>query len=156
MKRSLLPATVPLVMLLAACSGAPDNAAAPEPAETMMPVEPDGGIGDGAGPPEGLGVPAIPAAFHGVWDYVDGSCAPESDLRIEIRPESIGFYESLGELTAIDIASPDDITVTLAMEGEGETWDMQRRFVLSDDGATLTPQAVGEENFEPMPLKKCE
>ena len=80
----------------------------------------------------------------------------ESDLRIEIRPESIGFYESLGELTAIDIASPDDITVTLAMEGEGETWDMQRRFVLSDDGATLTPQAVGEENFEPMPLKKCE
>ena len=80
----------------------------------------------------------------------------ESDLRIEIRPESIGFYESLGELTAIDIASPDDITVTLAMEGEGETWDMQRRFVLSDDGATLTPQPVGEENFEPMPLKKCE
>ena len=156
MKRSLLPATVPLVMLLAACSGASDNAAAPEPAETMMPVEPDGGIGDGAGPPEGLGVPAIPAAFHGVWDYVDGSCAPESDLRIEIRPESIGFYESLGELTAIDIASPDDITVTLAMEGEGETWDMQRRFVLSDDGATLTPQAVGEESFEPMPLKKCE
>ena len=156
MKRSLLPATVPLVMLLAACSGAPDDAAAPEPAETMMPVEPDGGIGDGAGPPEGLGVPAIPAAFHGVWDYVDGSCAPESDLRIEIRPESIGFYESLGELTAIDIASPDDITVTLAMEGEGETWDMQRRFVLSDDGATLTPQAVGEESFEPMPLKKCE
>jgi len=156
MKRSLLPATVPLVMLLAACSGAPDNAAAPEPAETMMPVEPDGGIGDGAGPPEGLGVPAIPAAFHGVWDYVDGSCAPESDLRIEIRPESIGFYESLGELTAIDIASPDDITVTLAMEGEGETWDMQRRFVLSDDGATLTPQAVGEESFKPMPLKKCE
>ena len=156
MKRSLLPATVPLVMLLAACSGAPDNAAAPEPAETMMPVEPDGGIGDGAGPPEGLGTPAIPAPFHGVWDYVDGSCAPESDLRIEIRPESIGFYESLGELTAIDIASPDDITVTLAMEGEGETWDMQRRFVLSDDGATLTPQAVGEENFEPMPLKKCE
>ena len=156
MKRSLLPATVPLVMLLVACSGASDNAAAPEPAETMMPVEPDGGIGDGAGPPEGLGVPAIPAAFHGVWDYVDGSCAPESDLRIEIRPESIGFYESLGELTAIDIASPDDITVTLAMEGEGETWDMQRRFVLSDDGATLTPQAVGEESFEPMPLKKCE
>ena len=156
MKRSLLPATVPLVMLLAACSGASDDAAAPEPAETMMPVEPDGGIGDGAGPPEGLGTPAIPAPFHGVWDYVDGSCAPESDLRIEIRPESIGFYESLGELTAIDIASPDDITVTLAMEGEGETWDMQRRFVLSDDGATLTPQPVGEENFEPMPLKKCE
>ncbi len=156
MKRSLLPATVPLVMLLAACSGASDHAAAPEPAETMMPVEPDGGIGDGAGPPEGLGTPAIPAPFHGVWDYVDDSCAPESDLRIEIRPESIGFYESLGELTAIDIASPDDITVTLAMEGEGETWDMQRRFVLSDDGATLTPQPVGEENFEPMPLKKCE
>ena len=45
MKRSLLPATVPLVMLLAACSGASDDAAAPEPAEPMMPVEPDGGIG---------------------------------------------------------------------------------------------------------------
>jgi hypothetical protein len=33
---------------------------------------------------------------------------------------------------------------------------MARRFTLSDDGRRLTPAAVGDDQFEPMPLKKCE
>lgn len=156
MKRSLLTAALPLALLAAACSDGPDEAAAPEPAETMMPVEPDGGIGDGAGPPGPVTAETIPAAFRAVWDYVEGSCDPASDLRVEIGPETMQFYESFGEVTRIEVAGPQDIVVSLAMEGEGETWEMARRFTLSDDGRRLTPAAVGDDQFEPMPLKKCE
>ena len=157
MKRSLLPATLPLVMLLAACSGASDNAAAPEPAETMMPVEPDGGIGDGAGPPEPVTAETIPAAFLGVWDAGGGDCAPASLTRMEILPTTFQFYESHGDVTRIEVDSPEKIVVSLAMEGEGEQWQMARMFTLSDNGQTLTPSAVDpEEKFEPTPLTKCE
>ena len=156
MKRSLLTAALPLALLAAACSDGPDEAAAPEPAETMMPVEPDGGIGDGAGPPGPVTAETIPAAFRGVWDCVEGSCDPASDLRVEIGPETMQFYESFGEVTRIEVAGPQGIVVSLAMEGEGETWEMARRFTLSDDGRRLTPAAVGDDQFEPMPLKKCE
>ena len=90
------------------------------------------------------------------WDYVEGSCDPASDMRVEIGPKTMQFYESHGDVTGVEVGSPQDIVVSLAMEGEGETWDMARRFTLSDDGRTLTPAPVGEERFEPMPLKKCE
>ena len=156
MKRSLLTAALPLALLAAACSDGPDEAAAPEPAETMMPVEPDGGIGDGAGPPGPVTAETIPAAVRGVWDYVEGSCDPASDLRVEIGPDTMQFYESFGEVTRIEVAGPQDIVVSLAMEGEGETWEMARRFTLSDDGRRLPPAAIAQDQFEPMPLKKCE
>ena len=150
MKRFLLPLAV---LALAACSQEADEAPAPE--ETMMPVEPDGGIGDGAGPPQAVVADTIPQDFLGVWDYVEGTCDPASDLRVEIGPRSMQFYESHGEVTRIEVDSPQRIVVSLAMEGEGEKWQMARKFTLSDDGLTLTPEAVNEEQFEPMPLKKC-
>lgn len=151
MKRLFLPLAV---LALAACSQEPGDAPAAE--ETIMPVEPDGGIGDGAGPP-GTGLAdTIPAAFLGVWDYVEGTCDPASDLRVEIAPTSMQFYESYGAVTRVEVASPQSIIVGLAMEGEGETWQMERMFTLSDDGETLTPTSPGEDQFEPMPLEKCE
>ena len=151
MKRLLCPLAA---LTLAACSqGADDEAPAPQ--ETMMPVEPDGGIGDGAGPPQAVTADTIPQAFLGVWDYVEGSCDPASDLRVEIEPTSMQFYESYGEVTRIEVDSPERIVVSLDMEGEGETWEMARVFTLSNDGRTLTPGSVGEDDFEPMPLKKC-
>lgn len=145
---------LPLALLLAACSGANDEAAQPDPSETAMPVEPDGGIGDGAGPPP-VAADTIPAAFLGVWDYIEGTCNPASDLRIEIKPESMHFYESIGEVTGVEVESADRIVVSLAMEGEGEKWEMSRAFTLSQGGERLTPTAVGDDAFEPMPLKRC-
>jgi hypothetical protein len=154
--RPFLPAALPAALLLAACSGSDDPAGEPETVETMMPVEPDGGIGDGVGPPAPVTADIVPADYLGAWDYVEGTCDPASDLRVEIGPRSMQFYESYGEITRIVVESPRDIVVSLAMEGEGEQWQMKRRFTLSDDGNTLTPSAVDDEPFEPMPLKKCE
>lgn len=97
----------------------------------------------------------IPEAFHGVWDYVKGSCDPASDLRMDIGARAIEFYESHGTVTAVEDATADAVTVTLAMEGEGETWETKERFTLSDGGKTLTPRMVADQAGAPMPLKRC-
>ena len=49
MTRKAFSFALPMVLLAAACSDNSDTA--PDPDATMT-VEPDGGIGDGAGPPE--------------------------------------------------------------------------------------------------------
>ena len=149
-------------LLLVGCGSAEDEAGdaggqtEPAPAQTAIPVEPDGGIGDGAPPPGGE-LSAVPEPFRGVWDTAQGSCNPNSDLRVEIGSNSFRFYESTGEVTGIRADGADAIVVEFAMEGEGERWTMRRRFTLSDGGERLTPTAVDpDEAFEPMPLRKCE
>tara|TARA_Y100001968_G_scaffold174051_1_gene159470 strand:- start:625 stop:1092 length:468 start_codon:yes stop_codon:yes gene_type:complete len=154
MTRKAFSFALPMVLLAAACSDNSDTA--PDPDATMT-VEPDGGIGDGAGPPEPVTADTVPAAFLGVWDAGGGDCAPASLTRMEILPTTFQFYESHGDVTRIEVDSPEKIVVSLAMEGEGEQWQMARMFTLSDNGQTLTPSAVDpEEQFEPTPLTKCE
>ena len=97
----------------------------------------------------------VPPAFLGIWDFVEGSCDPASDLRIEIKPRSIEFYESHGDITNVTVESPEAVVLDLAMEGEGESWTMRRRFTLSNGGETLTPTGFEDEKFEPMPLRRC-
>lgn len=152
-----LAAALPLALMVAACSDTSDSAGEPDATDTSLTVEPDGGIGDGAGPPEPVTADTIPAAFVGVWDAAGGDCAATSTTRVEIGPETMQFYESHGEVTRVEIDSPQTIVATLAMEGEGEKWQMARMFTLSNDGRTLTPSAVdAEEQFDPLPLTKCE
>ena len=57
----------------------------------------------------------IPARFRGVWDNAEGTCAPASDLRMDIRAGEIEFYESLGEVTSVETEGPDSIVVSLAI-----------------------------------------
>jgi len=98
---------------------------------------------------------AIPQLFRGVWDALDGDCTRSSDLRIEIGERGMGFYEARGQVTDIVADGADAIVATMAMEGEGERWTLTRRFALQN--GQLIPTAVGDdEQFEPMPLKRCE
>lgn len=150
------------LLALAACGSEPEAPATPE---TPMPVEPDGGIGDGAGPPE-QGVDEtlanrIPTRFHGAWDYVQGTCDPASDLRMEISGSEILFYEAVGMVTEV---TPEgdrpngDVVVTLAMEGEGETWEQKTRLSLvqSRSGPRLeTSDGDGPRTVDEYPSKSC-
>lgn len=153
-----------LAITLSACGSAPDPAA-PEPIETPIPVEPNGGIGDGAEPlPAAAGddetaqaANLIPASLHGVWDYEGGTCAPESDMRMEITGDEILFYESIGKVTAV-AADAEDTIVTLAMEGEGETWEQSTRFALTGEGDDLrlhTSDGDAPKQVDEYPSKKC-
>lgn len=98
---------------------------------------------------------AIPDRFRGVWDVAGGSCNPASDLRLEIGAVSVEFYESLGTVTGVTVQSPDSIVVDLAMEGEGQRWERTTRYVLSDEGATLTPTEIGGPSAPAIPRTRC-
>ncbi|RNJ62363.1 MAG: hypothetical protein EDM03_12995 [Porphyrobacter sp. IPPAS B-1204] len=143
-------------LALAACGGEADReAAAPEP----VPAATAGNIlkEPASEPTAGS---AIPAQFLGVWDAETGTCDPASDLRLDITPQAIGFYESQGILIRLAEAIDGSTVVELAMEGEGETWDMTMTISLSGAGATerLIVQHRGESGQpapEPLRLKRC-
>ncbi|MGB3165398.1 MAG: hypothetical protein WBA68_01330 [Alteraurantiacibacter sp.] len=98
----------------------------------------------------------IPQRFRGVWDYVEGTCMASSDLRLEIRADGIEFYESMGEVTGVEVVGPDEVVVAMDMEGEGERWTSRIRYTLSDDGERLTPTDAEEPNaYDPMVRKRC-
>lgn len=154
--KNLLSPALPLALIVVGCSAADSEPDAPEPAETANTVEADGGIGNGAPPPETPKVAkAIPQQFLGAWDTADGNCSPVTETRMEIGSQSVGFYESHGEVTRVDIANPNSIIVSLAMEGEGEKWQMERKLALSDAGDSLSVSADKTEEFDPIQLKKC-
>ncbi len=102
-------------------------------------------------------VAAIPEQFRGVWDYIEGSCAPESDLRLEVTAGDLMFYESVGEVESVEVENANQVVVELSMSGEGESWTERTRLTLTDGGDILTPvDADGEQAGTPMPRKRCE
>ena len=140
--------TLPLALLaLAACSEGQ-----PTPAETASPEPSAASTPSPAAPAR---IARMPDRFHGIWDYEKGRCDPSSDLRVEIAERGITFYESHGAVTAVTVESPAAVVADLAMQGEGESWTMRRRFTLTNGDRTLTPEAVDGDRFEPMPLKRC-
>lgn len=156
-----LPLTHPALASLAvfallACSPGQTTPDDPAAQQTAIPVDPKGGIGDGAPPlPELIGT--IPPRFRGVWDYVEGSCSAASDLRLKIGEYSITFYESAGQLTGIEDSGTGSVIVTLAMESEGETWEERHELVLEDGGERLlvldpTDASAGRD----LPRKRCD
>ncbi|MAY20202.1 MAG: hypothetical protein CL955_06255 [Erythrobacteraceae bacterium] len=99
----------------------------------------------------------IPTRFQGVWDYVGGSCDPASDLRMEISGSEILFYESIGQVTGVS-GEGDEIVVTLAMEGEGETWEQATRLALVGEGSDQrleTGDGEQPRTVDEYPSKRC-
>ena len=144
----------PALLALAAC-GQPD-ATSETPADTPIPVDPDGGIGDGAGPPEAL-AEAIPARFHGVWDA--GDCSAASDMRLEVTADRLEYYESVGMLTAIEAASGGDVLARLAMKGEGQSWEDTVRLQLTEaegrEALLVLPGPDSDIELRPVPRFRC-
>lgn len=160
--RFLLLATASLS--LAACSSEPDPVeTADEFAERVQ------GAGETAtvpgsslntvppAPLPALGAPQpIPAKFIGVWDFVDGTCARDSDLRLDISQSRVQFYESVGTINGFEQVDADTVILNLAMSGEGEVWEERLRMELSKDGRTLEAIDVSAYGSgQAMPRKRC-
>ncbi|MCL9998577.1 MAG: hypothetical protein NBV68_04290 [Erythrobacter sp.] len=140
-------------LALAACGGAQQDApAAPEPVASpaALPTEP---------PAPATAAAAIPARFLGVWDAETGTCDPASDLRLDITPRAIGFYESLGTVTAMTESKDGSVVITLAMEGEGEKWDQTIKLeLIRSDGAEWLLSLPGPDSdvvLRPIRHKRC-
>ena len=147
-----------LAAFVASCSSQDESA--PVDNQVRSDELPSAGDGQSLADPSNDGVTqqadVIPARFLGVWDAAGGNCEPLSDMRMDVRPREIEFYESLGRVANVEVQDARTALVTLNMSGEGETWQTTNRFVLSDDGNTLTPEHVDEADaYEPMSLTKC-
>jgi len=102
----------------------------------------------------------IPAGFRGVWDYEGGTCARESDLRIDVSGREIVFYEAVGAVMDITDESAG-LLVKLAMEGEGEEWTHTARLTLEGEGGGEVERLHVTDGNEPFaksefPKKRCE
>ena len=166
MQRTIL--TAGLVMSLAACTQGTDPQAgqtgdAPAPRETMMPVEPDGGIGDGATPlPELLGDAgeAVPQALQGRWGLVEADCTSDrGDAKglITVSGNSIRFYESTATVGEDPRISGDTIRAEWDFTGEGMSWSRDMQLALADEGDRLVRTEFGEDAIaEPLTYSKCQ
>ena len=157
------PALASLALLaLAACGNPTPKADDPvsehtpgEPSEVAAPMP----KGEGVGTSDDIQAvldDRIPTRFHGVWDYVGGSCDPASDMRMEISGSEILFYESIGIVTGVE-PEGDAVIVSLAMEGEGETWEQDTRLVLVGEGdeQRLETSEAQKAHSDDYPQKRC-
>lgn len=99
----------------------------------------------------------IPAKYLGVWDYIGGTCDPASDMRMEIEPRKITFYESVGQVSGTG-TDEGDAVVDLAMSGEGEEWVQSSRLSLVEtpDGVRLeVSDATKPKVKDEFPRKRC-
>ncbi|MBX7539780.1 hypothetical protein [Qipengyuania sphaerica] len=145
-----------LALALAACAEPIEDR--PDTEETAIPVEPDGGIGDGAGPPEMVDGD-IPPALHGRWGLVPEDCTSDrGDAKglVNIDAEGIQFYESRGVVDTVSQSDPGSFRATYAFSGEGQEWNRDMELTLSEDGTTITRSEFGEEALaEPLTYTKC-
>lgn len=103
------------------------------PRGTVRIIPPGGETGEGA----------IPRPFRGNWSSSASKCGtPGDDMRLNVGPDSLTFYESVGKVTAARPLSPNRLNVTASYSGEGETWTDTAALTLSADGNTLTIGSV--------------
>lgn len=155
--RSVLPLAS---LALAACSAEGDAPAAPDTGETPIPVEPDGGIGDGARAPAEVSASTIPEAMRGRWGLAPADCtSPRGDAKgsIEIDGTSIRFYESRAILQTIAESGPAHLHAQFAFSGEGQQWTRDMRWRLARDGMQLVRSEAGDGAIaEPLTYARCE
>lgn len=154
------------LLALAACSSEP------EPQETAddfadrigagQPLAPDATPTSSLNPrPKApmakLGAPKpVPARFQGTWDFVDGDCSAQSDLRIRVGTNSVQFYESTGMVNGFEQRDDNTVILNLSMEGEGEKWEERFRLALVDGGKFLeASEQSGYGAGQAMRRKRC-
>lgn len=132
------------------------TAPAPEPTLFNLPHVPSDDVAE-----DRAALTSIPARFLGQWDAVDGPCAPRSEMFMTIRPGTITFYESQGEVSAVRRGRPG-IVVTLDMQGEGESWSSRYAMRLVRNSEQLatrltsgTGAAGGESGGETTLRRRC-
>lgn len=80
----------------------------------------------------------IPARFHGLWDVMDnmGSCEEWSDMRLEIEPARVIFYEAPSEVITVS-EQGNAVVLDIAGEAEGESFTSTIGLRLNDAGQLI-------------------
>jgi hypothetical protein len=79
----------------------------------------------------------IPAAFHGTWTIQRSGVHPPGEDPTRITANRIYSHETVGLVKTVQVLNPQDITVTLKCNGEGEEWETVQRYNLTADGILI-------------------
>lgn len=83
--------------------------------------------------------PRIPTAFQGNWSASRATCnKPGDDMRLAVQGDSLIYYESVGQVTAMQKLGDDRIRITADYNGEGDHWSDSATLALDDGGNKLT------------------
>jgi hypothetical protein len=80
----------------------------------------------------------VPSPFRGGWASSIAQCGKHHEGELAITATRVDFYASRGKVLSIRSIGPRDIEIELESTGEGVVRRNTRRFVLSDDGHSLT------------------
>lgn len=163
MKRVILP-LLALPLALAACSDPspePDASSAPSMApivsesEAMAPPVAPGASGSAVA----LDDASFPMAMRGRWGMNAADCDPARDDNkglMTVGPDSVKFYESVGEIGVVAERSEKLLRATFDYEGEGMEWKRDARYELMDGGKVLIMTEFGEDVPEgPRRYSQC-
>lgn len=85
----------------------------------------------------------IPERFHGVWN--GASCDGVNDGLLEIGPNRVQIYESIGTVQEVIVIADLEIEVTADYNSEGELYTATRSFKVSSDRSIIT--RIDEDGF---------
>lgn len=160
--------TIPLALLLAACSGGDERSEAEDaaaispvqkaaraaPADTAkaevdadLPKVTDEASAKPAGDPVAGDGAAIPAAIRGRWALNTADCTAKkgADLTaVTIDATNLRFYESHGELARVREGGANRLVADYRFSGEGQEWDRRIELALADGGKMLVRRDMGE------------
>ncbi len=170
--------TLLLGTALAACSPSSDEPT-PEDASTQesspMPVEPDGGIGDGAGPPDASGegdesgqAGTMPSAMIGDWHINALDRAPtaqdcddrlrgtvEYDRLITVRDGGYSYFETGGRIETVHRRTDSMIDATFDTTYADTPTSERRDFALQDNGTLAINIDDGDGTPEVTEYVRC-
>ncbi|MGB3797977.1 MAG: hypothetical protein WA957_16960, partial [Alteraurantiacibacter sp.] len=160
-------------LALAACSAEQEPAkGAPEASSTMMPVEPDGGIGDGAGPPDPLPAAQLeqtmPQTLRGSWRKDDLGRAPDSDdcdiyrpvnqsweRVITVREGGYSHFETGGRIMEVHNRTTTMIDATFDTTYADTPTSARKDFALQADGTLAVNDDNGDGRMEVSTYLRC-
>jgi len=152
MKRFILP-LLATPLALAACSDPspePDASATP----SMAPIVSES---EAFAPPVAPGASAsavalenasFPMAMRGRWGMNAADCDPgraDNKGLMTVGPDSVKFYESIGEIGVVAERSESIVRATFDYEGEGMEWKRDARYELVDGGKVLVLTEFGAD-----------
>jgi hypothetical protein len=89
----------------------------------------------------------IAEPFLGEWGMTKADCDPSRPDRkglVVIKPDKLVYYESRGSVTSINRDSPNQITLQLSMDGEGQQWQATDVLKLNPVGTQLQRTEQGQ------------
>ena len=152
------------------------TAAGETPPESPIPVEPDGGIGDGAGPPDAPSTSeepeepsaftkTFPAAIRGKWRATDGAAVTESQCDgyqqenigkvLTVREDGYSFFETGGKFISVSDRAPGHIRAVFDTTYADEPTRDELEFSVDPVAKTLTVRNFDTGERSTTTYRRC-